>query len=158
MVITETYTGEERGAGMRGASFDAPSDAGALVLALRLSEGRMERQDQFTGLTGQQHILILKVDIHSKLLQSPEHHQEIHAVAAESTDRFGVDEIDLAGLAIGHETLEAWSGVDASPGSDVGIGVDILPVRVVEDILLLEVHLGGEAVQLPFHLRTDTAV
>ncbi len=26
MVITETYTGEERGAGMRGASFDAPSD------------------------------------------------------------------------------------------------------------------------------------
>ncbi len=58
----------------------------------------MERQYQFTSLTGQQHILILKVDIHSEFLQSPEHHQEVDAVAAESTDRFGVDEIDLAGL------------------------------------------------------------
>ena len=110
---------------MRGASFDAPLDVGTLVLALRLSQCSMERQDQFTSLTGQQHILILIVDIHSEFLQSPEHHKEIHAVAAESTDRFGVDEIDLAGLAIGHEAIEAGTGVDASPGSDVGIGVDV---------------------------------
>jgi hypothetical protein len=43
----------------------------------------------------------LKVDIHSEFLQSPEHHKEIHAVAAEPTDRFGVDEIDLASRTIG---------------------------------------------------------
>jgi hypothetical protein len=143
---------------MRGASFDAPPDVGTLVLALGLSEGRMERQDQFTGLTGQQHILIVEVDIHSEFLQSPEHHQEVDAVTAEAADGLGVDEIDPPGLAIGHEVLETWSALDAAAGAYVGIGVDVFPVRMVQDVLLLEVHLGREAVQLPFHFRADAAV
>jgi hypothetical protein len=29
---------------------------------------------------------------------------------------------------------------------------------MVQDVLLLEVHLGGEAVQLSFHLCTDAAI
>ena len=107
MIIPKAHTGEERGAGMRGASFDAPSDVGTLVLALCLCQCCMERQDQFTGLTGQQHILVLKVDIHSEFLQSPEHHQEVDAIVAETTDGLGVDEVDLAGFAISHEAFEA---------------------------------------------------
>ncbi len=112
MTMTEAQSGEEWRIGMRGASPDAPSDVGTLIFALRLGEGRMERHYQLSRLTGQQHILMLKVDIHSKLLQSPDHHQEIHAVATESTDRFGVDEINLAGLAICHEALEARTDLD----------------------------------------------
>ncbi len=158
MSIPKAHTGEERGAGMGGASFDAPPDVGALVLALRLCQCRMERQYQFTSLTGQQHILVLKVDIHSEFLQSPEHHQEVDAIAAETTDGLGVDEVDLAGLASGHEALEAGTAFDAAAGAYVGIGVDIFPVRMVQDVLLLEVHLGRETVQLPFHLRADAAV
>ena len=37
-IITVVSTGESRGAGIRGASFDTPFDAGTLVLALRLRQ------------------------------------------------------------------------------------------------------------------------
>ncbi len=158
MIIPKAHTGEERGAGMRGASFDAPSDVGTLVFALRLCQCRMERQYQFTSLTGQQHILVLKVDIHSEFLQSPEHHEEVHAVASGTADGLGVDEINLSRFAICHQAPEAWSGVDASPGADVGIGVDVFPQRMIQDVLPLEIHLGRQAVQLPFHLGADAAV
>ena len=31
-------------------------------------------------------------------------------------------------------------------------------MRMVQDVLFLEIHLGREAIQLPFHLRADAAV
>jgi hypothetical protein len=98
------------------------------------------------------------VNIHVEFLQASEHHQKVDAVAAEAADRFGVDEIDLASFAISHEVLEAGTGLYAPSRADVRIGVYVLPKGIVQDILLLEVHLGREAVQLTFHLRAHSAV
>ena len=157
-VIPEAGFGEGGGVRIGNTFSDAPSYAAALVLALSLGKGCMERQDEFAGFVGKEDPLILEVDVHPEFLQPPEHHKEIDAVAAETADGLGEDEINLSLLAIGHQAPESGTGVDASSGAYVGIGVDMFPHRMIQDVLSLEIHLGRQAVDLPFHFGADPAV
>ena len=78
----------------------------------------------------------------AQFLEAPERHQKIHAVASEPADGLGIDHIDLAHLTVGQEALESRSGADGPSRLDIGIGSNIFPSRVLQDILFLEIHLG----------------
>lgn len=143
---------------MHGAPSDTPPDVRALLLALRLGKSCMECQQELPRLAEQEQVLVLEIDIDFEFLEPSERHQEVHAVASETADRLGVDDVDLPRLAIGHEALEARAGADGAAGLDVGVGADIFPTRMLEDLLFLEIHLGREAVKLALHLRAHSAV
>ena len=64
----------------------------------------------------------------------------------------------LPHLTVGQEALEARTGADGPSRLDVGIGVDIFPIGILQDVLLHEVHLGREAVQLALHLGVHAVV
>lgn len=119
---------------------------------------RMESKEELPCFAEKEKVLVLEEDVHLESLQTAECHQEVHAVPAKAADRLCVDKVDLPLLTIGHHLLEPWTGVDAASGLDVGIGIDVLPMGMVQYLLFLEIHLGREAVQLPFHLRADAAV
>ena len=103
-------------------------------------------------------LLVVEKDIHLQFLETSESYQEIHAVASEPADGLGIDHIDLARLTVGKEALEARTGTDRPTRLDVGIGTDIFPSGILQNVLLLEVHLGRKAVQLTFHLCAYTTV
>jgi hypothetical protein len=96
--------------------------------------------------------------LESTFLQPPENYKKIDAISTETADGLGVDEFDFPGLTICHQALEAWSGIDTPTRTDVGVGIDKFPQRMIQNVLSLEIHLGRQAVQLPFHLGADTAV
>lgn len=77
---------------------------------------------------------------------------------SEAADGLGVDEINLAGFAIGHQEPEAWASADAPARADVNVCINILPVGAVQDVLHLEINLRRQAVHLPFHLGADPAL
>jgi hypothetical protein len=70
----------------------------------------------------------------------------------------GIDHVDLPRLTVGQEALESRSGADGPTRLDVGIGIDIFPSGILQDVLFLEIHLGREAVQLALHLSAHTTV
>ena len=118
----------------------------------------MQRQHQLPRLAEKADVLVGEIDIHLQFLQPPERHQEIHAVASEAADGLGVDHVDPARLAVGQEPPEAGPRADGPSRLDVGVGIDVFPIGILQDVLPLEVHLGREAVQLALHLRAHAAV
>ncbi len=57
-------------------------------------------------------------------------------------------------------SLSNWTNavVSAATRANISIRVDILPKRMVLGVLLLEVHLGREAVRLPFYFHADMTI
>jgi len=118
----------------------------------------MECEQQLPCLAEEVDPLVIEKDIHLQFLEPPERHQKIHAVASETADGLGIDHVDLPRLTVGQEALEARTRADGPTRLDVGIGTDIFPSGIIQDVLLLEIHLGREAVQLSFHLCANTTV
>jgi len=87
-------------------------------------------------------LLIVEKDIHLQFLETSESYQEIHAVASKPADGLGVDHVDLPRLTVGQEALEARPGTDGPSRLDVGVGTDIFPSGILQDVLLLEIHLS----------------
>ncbi|MPM15638.1 hypothetical protein SDC9_62009 [bioreactor metagenome] len=141
-IISIAPSGECRGVGIHGASSQAPLDVLALVLTLGLGYARMECKQQLPCLAEEVDLLIVEKDIHLQLLETPERHQKIHAVASEPADGLGIDHVNLTRLTVGQEALESRSGADGPSRLDIGIGSNIFPSRVLQDILFLEIHLG----------------
>ncbi len=54
----------------------------------------------------------------------------------------GINHVDLARLKVGQEALEARSGAYGPTRLDVDIGTDIFPSGILQDVLLLEIHLS----------------
>src|SRR5690554_2905838 len=104
----------------------------------------MECKQQLPCLAEEVDILIVEKDIHLQFLEPPERHQKINAVASEPADGLGVDHVDLTRLTVGKKALESRTGADGPTRLDVDIGPDIFPSGVLQDVLLLKVHLGRE--------------
>ena len=118
----------------------------------------MESKQQLPCLTEEANVLVVEKDIHLQFLETPQRYQEIHAVASKPADGLGIDHIDLTRLTVGQQTLEARTRADGPTRLDIDIGTDIFPSGIIQDVLLLEVHLGREAVQLPLHLCAHTTI
>jgi hypothetical protein len=102
----------------------------------------MECEQQLPCLAKEVDLLVVEVDIHLQLLETSESYQEIHAVASKPADGLGIDHVDLPRLTVGQEALEARPGADGATRLDIGIGTDIFPSGIIQDVLFLEIHLS----------------
>ncbi len=118
----------------------------------------MECEQQLPCLAEEVDLLVVEKDINFQLLETPERHQKIHAVASEPADGLGIDHVDLTPLTVDKKALESRPGADGPTRLDVDIGTDIFPSGIIQDVLLLEIHLGREAVQLTLHLCAHATV
>jgi len=141
-IIPITPTRECRGVWIHGAPSQTPFDVLALVLTLCLGYTGMKSKEQLPCLAEEVDPLIIEKDINFQFLEPPERHQKINAVASEPADGLGIDHIDLTRLTISKEALEARTGTYGPTRLDVGIGTDILPSGIIQDVLFLEIHLG----------------
>jgi hypothetical protein len=137
---------------------DAPLHVFRKAVALFLCDRRHQGEIQLRSRLGGIDVVTLEEHRYPEGLEPACSGEGVYGVACKALDRLDQDDVDLAGLRIGHQGIEPVTVAPTGAGLLIGIDTGKLPIGMAGDHVVERLHLGRQAALLLLELGGDAAV